>query len=101
MEYKSFHLKVYIDTYNMGMDMGVVDNRYRWYSCGMCHTLVSMYINLYIYIYVYILHICLYRSHSNSGRGSNRGQGTGTLFFNSGRALNGGLISKSGRACQN
>ena len=62
MEYKSFHLKVYIDT-DMSMNMGVVDNSYRWYSCGMCHTLVSMYINFYIYI----LRICLYRSRSNSG----------------------------------
>ena len=58
-------------------------------------------INVYKFIYIYILHICLYRSHSNSDRGSNRGQGTGTLLFISGRALNGGLISKSGRACQN
>ena len=33
------------------MDMGIVDTRYRWYSCGMCHTLVSMYIKLYICIY--------------------------------------------------
>ena len=39
------------------MDMGIVDNRYRWYSCGMCHTLVSMYINLCICIYY--VYVCI------------------------------------------